>query len=393
MKRSIYTKVFKLLSTILLVTGALSAPLSAKENRAQKLEEFGALIVNVLNERDAEAFCRQIDFNDLAMRAAKDIFDKKSEQSDYARGFNKSSAQICERVVANLEYAEGKTKFRGIVERDGQKRIVVRFDLGDSGFDYVEYRVKSLNNEYQIFDWYQLTTGQLVSETIGAMSKLMMDPNPGILKKLLDIKTIDKDLSSQMTTMFQAFRDKRFKDVLTAYESLPDPVKYSRIIITYAMAAANHSGDEAKYKGMLSVLAEHHSSDPSAAFMLVDYYYYQGDWDKVLASIDTLESRFGKDAMLELLKANVYWGNGDYLSLEQHAKNAIAMEPDFEDPYFTLAQGYIELEQFENATNIFDLLVNNFGYYFSKEEFAADPSFSIFVASQAFANWAHIHED
>ncbi len=395
MKLNLNGKVTKFLLLLTVLSGLYSvcALASVKADTSSKLQNIADTIVSSLNERDPDAFCSVLDFDRLAWRSAKKVFDIKTEQDDFVKGLKSKSSQLCGRITNNIKLANGQAKFIRLTKRAGNNRILVRLDLGESGFDYLEFLVaRKPNRNYQIIDWYQLTTGQLMSDTMGAISRLMIDPDPGLLKKLLGVKQVDKEIVSQIRLMANLMRTGRFDEAYNAYSKMPLQVKNKRIMITLGITAASRSGDEAKYKKLLGELAHHHGDDPSAAFLLIDHYFYQGAWDKVLSSIDAIESRFGQDGMTELLRANVYLSTEDFAKLERHAKKAMEIEPDFVDPYFSLSTGYINSENFQDAVKIFDQLVSKFGYNFSKEDFLSDPAYSKFVSSKAFKNWSHIND-
>jgi hypothetical protein len=56
---------------------------------------------------------------------------------------------------------------------------------------------------------------------------------------------------------------------------------------------------------MLTDMATYYANDPAAAFMLLDYYYLQGDTKKALLSVEAIEQRAGTDGMIQMLRANL----------------------------------------------------------------------------------------
>ncbi len=391
MKSNISVKIWKYLFYVAFVSGLYSVNAFSSDN-SSKLLAVADDIVSAFNERNPERFCSVLNFDHLARLSAEKSFEVKTEQDNFVKGFLSTTSQACNQIIQNVQRSGGQAKFLRITKRAGSDRILVRLDLGESGFDYMEYLAeRKANGDYQVIDWYQLSTGQLFSDTIGAISRLMIDPNPGLVMKFLGVKKVDQDVVDQIRTMTNLIREGKFDEASDTYTKLPSHVKDKRIMITVGMTAAIRGGNEARYKELLGDLAQHHGDDPSAAFMLIDYYFYQKTWDKVLASVDAIESRFGQDAMLELLRANVYLGNNELEKLEHHARKAIEIEPDFVDPYFTLSTGYVNAEKHAEAVKIFDVLVSKFGYQFNKDDFYAEPLYSKFVQSKAFKDWPHVN--
>ncbi|VUD67313.1 hypothetical protein TDB9533_03730 [Thalassocella blandensis] len=369
----------------LMVSGVVAAE---NKNTLTTLEALADKIVTSINERDPSAYCEAINFKALAQMAAKKMTDDAGQQKGFVTGFMSKSDNACKQMINTVQSTNGQAKFLRIVRREGRDRILVRLNLGDSGFDYIEFITRrNSKKQYQAVDWYQLAAGQLMSDTIGSLAKLMIDPDPNFLKKLLGVQQIDKEVFSKIQSLIEYFRSHQYDTAYQAYFKLPSHIRNKRIMIIIGITVASRTNDEEKYKKLLGILAKHYSDEPSAAFMLIDYYFYQKDWKQVLASVDAIESRFGADAMLELLRANVYLVSNDFKKLELHANKAIMMEPDFADPYFSLSSGYINVGRFEDAIRIFDQLVERFGYSFTRDNFQDDALYEEFVKSQAFANW------
>jgi tetratricopeptide (TPR) repeat protein len=153
---------------------------------------------------------------------------------------------------------------------------------------------------------------------------------------------------------------------------------------------ASEAGDDDGYRKMLARLEQLHGNDPAAAFMLLDHYYYTKDLDKVLQGITAIEGRVGVDGMTQMLRANIYMMLGKHAEAVTYARKAIEVEPDMNKPYFTLAQSHVALGQFAEAVKTYTTLQEDFGYEFTKENFAQDATFTKFVDSPQFKKWLHL---
>ena len=121
--------------------------------------------------------------------------------------------------------------------------------------------------------------------------------------------------------------------------------------------------------------------------MLLDHYFFAKDLDKCLRAIATIESRVGVDGMTQMLRSNIYMTMGKHQDAITYARKAIEVEPDMTDPYFTLAQSHVALGQFDEAIDVYSTLQDDFGYRFTKDNFAQEATFTKFIASPQFKKW------
>jgi pentatricopeptide repeat protein len=375
--------------TLLILFGLQSSSgFTESGNSQSKQVNLANTLLSAFNQYDSELLCSVIDFETLGIRSAEKIFEKKIERDAFLNGFIKTSDRSCRQIIKNIKTANGSAKLLRTTKVKNDDRILIRLDLGDLGFDYLEFITRTVTNgSYRVVDWYQLTSGQLVSDTMGGIARMVIDPNPSLLKRMLGANQINKEAMNQIQMMVSLISKGKSTEAYDAFTSLPESLKSKRLLILFGIGAASRTGDDEKYKESLALLAKYHSDDPSAAVMLIDYYFYQGAWDKVLSAIDTIESRFGNDAMLELLRANVFLSKNVDPKFEYHAKNAIAMESDFIDAYFTLINGYVSKKNYEQMIKVFDQMMSRFEYQLKKEDFYEEPLYSDFVKSKAFKEW------
>lgn len=350
--------------------------------------EAAKLIVTQINNRDAAAFQNSIDLNALAVRTSEKVFQKDIERKQFIKGFMQGGKRFAESIFRNLDISNGKAKYMKNFYIDGTKRALIRFNLGDSGYDYWELILeKNTEGKYRLVDWFQVSSGQLISISLGAIGKMLTDPNPGLLESLFGIKEIDQNMMEKMKSIRASMQERDFIKALNIVDSLPDKIKNSRIMCTVAINLANFSRDDALYRKMLSRLDRYHSSDPSAAFALIDHYIYQNDFNSALKAVGFLEKRVGTDALIMQLNSNINLLKGDNSKAIKFAKEAIKLENDFTDAYFTLSLAYVKLGQYRKAISIFDSLSDKFGYQFQKVNFLNDRDYADFVSSEDFKSW------
>ena len=241
----------------------------------------------------------------------------------------------------------------------------------------------------RIVDWAPLSGGELYSEVIGRMARILSDPAPGLIQTLLGIPKIDEATAKRMKAIAELRRKGDPRGAYEQMEKLPAVIADSRVMLSQRASLASEAGDDDAYRKVLARLEQLHGKDPAAAFMLLDHYYYTQDLDKVLQGITAIESRVGVDGMTQMLRANIYMMLGKHTEAVTYARKAIEVEPDMNKAYFTLAQSHVALGQFAEAVKVYTTLQKDFGYQFTKENFAQDATFTKFIDSPQFKKWLH----
>ncbi|HKS59052.1 MAG TPA: tetratricopeptide repeat protein [Steroidobacteraceae bacterium] len=372
---------------LFLATTSVALP----DAKAPDMAAVGAELTTIFNERKADTLAGMLDMNALGMRVAENVYESERGRSDFVRGFTKTaqSSVLVKDFMALLDRSpESSAKFMKVVTRGAETRPLLRFDYGDSGFEYIEFVVKpDGKGGVRIVDWAPLSGGELYSQVIGRMSRILSDPAPGLIQTLLGMPKIDQESLKRMKAIAEMRRKGDLRGAYLEMEKLPAAISDSRVMLVQRASLASEAGDDANYRKMLARLEQLHGNDPAAAFMLLDHYFFAKDLDKCLRAITTIESRVGVDGMTQMLRSNIYMSMGKHQEAITYSRKAIEIEPDMTDPYFTLAQSHVSLGQFAEAIEVYSTLRDEFGYQFTKENFAQDPTFAKFVASPPFKKW------
>lgn len=355
-------------------------------------EEFRNTTLSIVigfNRGDIDSLEKYFDFEAVAVTGGKDLFNSDRDYRDFVRGVKFSKRNVITALVKQIETTDGVMTLTGYAKRTQGVMPQVRIDMGDYGLEYIEFLFdKKKDGSYQVVDWYQLSTGRMASQTIGIVARVLVDPNPGILKKLFGITNVDNDIMEAITSIGSARRSGDYAEANRFFLSLPPQIKDSRIFLELGIAIANLLQDEALHKKRLKLLAEIHGADPSAASLLIDHYYYLGDADKALSYLDVMERQVGKDGYTTYLRANLYFKMvEDYGKAKALYLEAIDIEPDLEDPYTMLAYIYILERNHAKAVEVYKLLESNFGIQYTREDFFDMPETNLFKASGEFEKW------
>lgn len=384
-------RILRLCWCIVALGAATTAAAAPGESQAPNMEAVGTQLTTIFNERQADALASMLDLGELGARVAANVYENEKGRSDFVRGFMKSAQAktLVNDFFGALDRSpESAAKFMKVVTRGSENRPLVRFDYGDSGFEYIEFVVRpDGKGGARIIDWAPLSGGELYSEVIGRMARILTEPAPGLIQTLLGMPQIDQATVNRMKAIAELRRKGDLRGAYQEMEKLPAAIADSRVMLVQRASLASESGDDEGYRKMLARLEQLHGSDPAAAFMLLDHYFFAKNLDKCLQAITAIESRVGADGMTQMLRANIYMTLGKSQEAVTYARKAIDAEPDMTDPYFTLAQSHVALGQFGEAIEVYTTLQDDFGYQFTKENFAQDATFAKFIDSPQFKQW------
>lgn len=392
MGRTVFShRIVRLVGCMVALFVATTSTALPADSKAPDMAAVGAQLTTIFNDRKGDTLTAMLDIGALGARVAENVFESDKGRSEFVRGFTKSaqSGALVKDFFAQLDRSpESTAKFMRVVTRGAETRPLLRFDYGDSGFEYIEFVVKpDGKGGIRIVDWAPLSGGELYSQVIGRMARILSDPAPGLIKTLLGMPQVDQESLNRMKSIAESRRKGDLRGAYLEMEKLPAAISDSRVMLVQRASLASEAGDDAGYRKMLARLEQLHGNDPAAAFMLLDHYFFAKDLDKCLRAITTIESRVGVDGMTQMLRSNIYMTMGKHQEAITYASKAIEAEPDMTDPYFTLAQSHVSLGQFDQAIEVYSTLRDDFGFQFTQENFAKDATFTKFIASSQFKKW------
>lgn len=370
---------------------AASAMAQAADNAAQRraaTEKFGVEIARAFNERDRKALNAMIDLHALATRAAEYQGLTGAEEKGFVKGAEaKGLTPLVDSYFRALDTSRGKVTFMRVTSQT-PPRALVRFELGNQGFNYAEYVVHiDAAGKTRAVDWFQLTTGDLMSVTLGGIGQMFSGANASLLERMFGGDHISKEDVANLAKIGEMYRNGKYAEALVILKSLKEPLASSRILLSARATAASYANLPDEYDAALAKLAAKYADDPAATFMLIDYHFKRQDTPKVLKSIDTMEKRVGVDGVTRMLRASAYMLGNDLDSALKSADEAIALESDLMAAQDTRATLLVQLGRFKEAVTAYKAMETQFGFEFTRDIFTSDPVFKQFVASAPFKAW------
>jgi tetratricopeptide (TPR) repeat protein len=383
------TSVTATLLTLLVWVAQSSAASAAGAVSDTAPEAAAAAMVQALNQRNEAAAVDFLDMAALGERIGKSMTTDPKQQREMAHALNEGTAhRLIQTYFKILDTRHGTVRLMRTTERNGQVLALLRFDMGGSGFDYLEFILQpDGTGRYRAVDWYQLSRGELMSVNLGALVKLMADPDPDLVSRLLGTTRYDTNQVAKLKQMGTLQRSGDYAGALAVANQLPPEIADSRFVLTVRVTLASLADNKAEHQRILGVLAHKYSNDPTVAFMLIDYYFNLHQMDKAMECVTTIERRVGSDGVTNLLKANIDMMTGAYTQGVGLAQQAIRLEPDLQDAYYSLAVNYVGLKQYAQAIAVYKSLATRFKVKFDRKHFEHEPRFAGLVQSADFQKW------
>ena len=233
---------------------------------------------------------------------------------------------------------------------------------------------------------YYATTGELLSESLGIATRLISSPSETFLGKLFGTKVANEELASSFQKVGELRQQNRLREAYDVLDQMQGDIRNHRLILSNTVQIAGQIDDDL-YRAELRRLAKYHKDDPRVAFTLLDHYFYENEFDSAMSVINLMEQTYGADAVFFIFRANVDASRGRLDTATDYARTAVQLEPDNEDAYWTLLTLLVQTAKFGEGVQVVQSLESEFGYFFTREDFAAEPLYMDFAKSAEFAQW------
>jgi tetratricopeptide (TPR) repeat protein len=354
-------------------------------------EEFRPTVDKVVEgftNRDPGPFLQAIDYDRMLDVAFSGLLvERKRKQAFYRNFKSERAAQIVKQMFQRIPEG-GYSKLLRIKMEGDIGHALVRMDFGEFGLGYMDIQLSRTNSgEIKIIDWFNYATGQLYTETLRQYIATI-SPTPTLLGKVYDITTNRKEnadaLLELMTMYIQGENEKAVRKFLTLDEEL----RKSRLLNVIAYQSTSVPDDMESYHKVLKNIERYFNTDESMSYLLLDYYYLEGDYEKAMKAVDRVQSTFGvEDAGILALKANVLVEMGKVEEAVAHARRAIEIEPEYEYSYLALLVAQVEQKQYGQAVSTADMLEKRFYYDFNPQVLSDYEDFAGFAESAEYRNW------
>lgn len=350
-------------------------------------------VVEGINARDAEPFVQAIDADAILDTA----FSGTMIEAKWANSFREGvKTALHSRVPAQMFELMPEWGYAKLlrIKMDGDiAKALIRTDLGDNGNSYMDmHLIRTDNKEIKIVDWFTYGNGQLYTDTL-RQAIAAIAPTPTLLGKIYDFASNKKEYADTVMQLLLMRKDGEHKKLARTFLSLDETLRKSRLlnIMAFESAAIASTDDFDLYGKVLKNVGQYFGDDPSMSFVLIDHYYLEGEYDKVIEISNRMQSDFGvKDAGLLGIKANALLEKGNTQEAEVLAKQAIEIEPEYEYAYMSLLNAQVAQNKFAKAVGTAEMLENRFAYELSPQALATEEFYSDFSQSAEYRKWKQI---
>lgn len=351
-------------------------------NSAQGLAE-------AINNRDNQAVQKFIDFDAIADVASAKVGGSTRQQRELKSGFMMAGPEaLADAILTNLIGTSSPTWFLRLITEDEETRPVLRIDFENGGH---EYMVLSMNEQgTQLIDIIFATSGAKYTEQLADAARLMIKPSKSMLKSLFGGTEVDEGLVDIFQKIGVLRQEQKFAQAYDLLKTASTSAQTSKTGALLGVMLSQHVSDKA-YDTELRLLAKHHGNDPDLQFMLVDYYTITEQYNRAVNALNVVEKRLGQDGALFNLKASLRLAQQNYDESLELIKQAIDIENDFEDSYWTLVTIYIEQQNYSAVSASLNLIVDTFDYSFERANFESIDFYADFVKSNEFDTWISEH--
>ncbi len=293
---------------------------------------FGIKLEKAFAKSDREMVERLCRNRDIEERCASNL-DLPFSSSKKANRDTNSLSGFLKGVIHHVQNG-GLYRSIGVRDREGVRRLVVRFLHANGGFDYHEvFLVRYPDGEVAAEDFYVLSSGEKYSQSIRRVySRISREFQQANSAKNNVPKTSFLKNVPAIVSMAQATRGHQSKEILETYAKLPIEIQTEKMLLDLAIAAAKQV-DLLEFKNLVKRLRKYHPESKAIDYWVLDLHLMQKEYDQALPYLARLEEAVGGDTYLRGLKAYAKFKATGGAEAKGEIEKAIEQEPTLNELY------------------------------------------------------------
>lgn len=360
----------------------------AHADQQQALLELAELLAEAISTNNYTSVNQRFDRDGFAKRTIETMqlsaSDAQSMKQQLLGSMNLGT--IIGNGLSGYTHEHLGVKVIGIVRDKKELLPVVRISFPEGGTNYYELRVKKIKNQYFIYDIFIRANSQYISETIGQAVVMMLGLPSGWIAALAYPEGSRNEVVKLIGEANAARAKGDFQSAFDFLQELPQSVKEEDVVNLMMVMISAQLGDDI-YRRELSIFAERQSENPRYNFMLIDHYYYMGQYQKAFSAVEKMLKRYPNDAALMQIKAVIYLEQKEYQKADAVLQLAQQLEPDFEDTYWTGVAVNLRKKDYARMIYWLEQLEQQSGAQFDAANFEDDETYKEFINSDEFLHW------
>jgi hypothetical protein len=222
-------------------------------------------------------------------------------------------------------------------EKDGQPHILMRL-YDDGSMNYHDMELIRVNNECKVADIYIYTSGENLSKTIFNLYvgiSVSMDKD-------------DKSWMNNVQHIRTLINRQDFEGAKKLYDEIPVILKTNKMVqILNIQIAAGLSEED--YAAALTQYKTLSPNEPNIHLLMMDAYALRKEYDKMLSSVNALDSLLGGDPLLDFHRSLAYTHLKEEDKAKVYLERLVNKYPGFEDGVLELMVHYLDDHEYDKA--------------------------------------------
>jgi len=227
--------------------------------------------------------------------------------------------------ISNSLTDQDEFKFIKHYVKEGKHHAIFRlYGNKESTLNYHDYELIKVNNESRIADVYIYMSGEPLSETMGNLYKDLYDEARDRKKEASEMADIGR-----VRTLLQKGKNAEAKKL---YDALPAYLKKNKaVLLMDILICSDLSNDE--YNLAITNFQEKFPNEPNMNLMMIDGYFLQKEYGKMLDAINALDAQIDKDPILDFYRYLSYNLLKDDANAKMYLTKLLKNMPDFQRGY------------------------------------------------------------
>jgi hypothetical protein len=342
------------------------------------------VIAQDLSEGNSQSLYERVDINSIVKRILA-TFDKDKLTS---KEYSLLKKQLHDLVRKKISLKKDKLRWDMVRGRaDGERYFcLVRTSLFGNGVSYVEFELRYVDSKLQIIDWYDLVRETRVTDMFKDLFHDIYEMKEAhIMAMPYQWRSIVRE-QKKYFAFISAIGRENPKEILNAYDKLPlrfqNKPLYSLILLNLDIKM-----NDAQYYSVLRDFSRRFGGADRYAFLLIDLYLLDHEYDKVTQAIYSFKRQVGDDPLLALLLAEVENQRGNKKAFYGYCLKLLNDNPNYLDTYWYLLDQLVIDRHFDDAVVVLNVLSKMFEYTIYKDAFESDIKYRDFIKSSPFKSW------
>ena len=300
--------------------------------------------VQQLTKEESVTFAKEIetaikkgDGNLLDNSFDKNEFIKRMNLPNTAngKGFSEGVSKkinIGSQIVKALSDQDNFEFIKHYVKENKHHLIFRMFTTKDESLNYHDYEILKAGGKCKIADAYIYLTGETIAETMHNMFNSLFQESLELDKYTEDEKLKAINELKEVRVLMQKGNIDGAKKL---YETLPNYLKKTKTALLINVIICSRL-TISEYSEAIKEFKELFPDEPNMNLIMIDGYFLQKDYIKVLAAVNALDAQINKDPFLDYHRYLAYNLLEDKISSLSCLKRLVKNMPNFQ-------KGYIEL--------------------------------------------------